>query len=179
MTDLPVKYAVVGTACLVLGMYIFIIFAIPRVIMSTILGKLVKTSGFNKMFRIERSTHESRVVVLPSPDFLYSVIGVDLSDPLDAIRIKAPASEYASLGIYDRNAKCTDIASHAEAKLDAIIVGVNSRQSNAQILSALKKLEGRSVKRSPPQIFRMASVTGLLLHRILIPDPSNYEEYKA
>ncbi len=78
---------------------------LPAAFVGRISGQMLKQSGGHKnvIFGGAPVDHNSRAVVIPCPDFLYSY-GVLGLGPRIALRITMPASEnlqYGNLGIYD------------------------------------------------------------------------------
>ncbi len=78
---------------------------LPTAFVGRIAGQMLKQSGGkrNFMFGGAPVDHNSRTVVIPCPDFLYSYGVLGMSQQ-SALRIHLPASEhlqYGNLGIYD------------------------------------------------------------------------------
>lgn len=155
---------------------------VPGVLMHFILKGLTKNTGknddvkkpnWNVILHMDKRTHKHRNIVIPCPDFLYSTVALDFSST-NAIIFTAPASTYGSLGIYDSNAKCMTIFSHAEKSLRVIIVGPSVKESctDDDIRRGLN--EPNDVC-----IYRLATMTGLLLHRLLMPTKAQYEEIRG
>lgn len=154
--------------------YISTVSAIPYVAVRKILQHVAGPAGFNAVRYFDRVDHNSRQVVIPSPDFLYSSVALDLPGGGDIVHIRAPFTvEYASLGVYDDNGRCIHIISHPGQEMDAVIVGSNVHKNDAEIKSAV-----------PPEcrgctsIVRLQSTRSLLLHRLFVPDPSLQDKYR-
>ena len=80
-------------------LHVAIVWAIPRVIMSTAMERIGGGGALNTFTHTPRTTHEFRAVVRPSPDLAYSMCVLDLSD--GPVMIEVPASDpYTSLALY-------------------------------------------------------------------------------
>lgn len=66
-------------------------------------GIAARAGGFNRMRHAERPTAQSRNVVRPSPDQLYSACAYDLSSGPVVFEGTAPADSYWSLSFYAHN----------------------------------------------------------------------------
>jgi len=156
-------------------LYILFVYLTPGIIISKICSKLIKTGeiNYNEILHMPRSTDESRQVVIPCPDFVYSCICIDFQKPNEIILFKGLLKgkcEYASAGLYDRNGLCFDIYNHSNQDLQLVIVSPTNYMSEKQIISELytKKLVTTGVNVS---IVRMPTMQGVLLHRLLISNP--------
>ena len=88
--------AAVGVAFV---LHVGIVWAVPRVIMSTAMERIGGDGALNTFSHPPRTTHEFRAVVRPSPDLAYSMCVLDLSD--GPVMIEVPASDpYTSLALY-------------------------------------------------------------------------------
>ena len=110
-----------------------------------------------------------RTVVIPCPDLLYSTVPVDLSDPSLMLIFRAPQCTYGSLGVYDSSARCVDVANHSNKSLVAVVVGPRVKCSDDEICNRFKEAV---------QVLRMPTSKGLLLHRLLVPRPQDYESVR-
>jgi uncharacterized membrane protein len=169
-TDLLISASWLGP---VIFCYISCVSVIPFIAVRKILGHVVGAVGFNDIRYFDRVDHNSRQVVIPSPDFLYSSVALDLPGHSDVVHVKAPFSvEYASLGVYDDNGRCIHIVSHPNKEMDVLILGSNVVLADTDILTAVPT-ELKSCS-----IIRLQSSRSLLLHRLFVPDPSLQHKYR-
>ena len=159
--------------------FIVVIYILPRIVMMGIVRKLLSGGTQHNEFKsFPRPTHESRTVVIPCPDFFYSTVAVSLHSAADALLITAPASEYASLGVYDCNAKCTEVVNQSGTQLQCMLLSVFNNEDDRTIRNAFFRLNQDDLVEANLRICRMKSATGLLLHRLLVPDPTQNDKYK-
>jgi hypothetical protein len=220
------------TTCLLLLTSLLLFFyslthSLPRIFMRYILSDLAKpptpslphshTHSYNTIQHLSKRTHEHRSIVIPCPDILYSTVPCDFTHSLThsfkhpsnhsttALLIKAPASVYSSLGIYDDSASCVDIISHSGQELRVVIVGPTVVGCDEDILRALnltaplgnntgvservsEQVSEQGSERVSERVSeelagecayivrRMPTSRGLLLHRLLTPNPDKWED---
>lgn len=166
---------------------IWILSIAPRMIIGKVLKKVAAEHGeWNDIQRKERTTHADRNIVIPSPDFVYSVACVDMSDPSDSLHFKTSFSsvangnlpKYSSLGVYDSGGLCIDIVSHPGAEVDVVVVSSSNGATDAAILLAMETKCGPAAPETPRRVVRLRTVTGVLLHRLLVEDPEQYEHFR-
>jgi hypothetical protein len=75
--------------------------------------------------------------------------------------------------VYDCNARCIDIVSHSKSDLKVVIVGPDLLLSDDDV----KMLLG--VSDPHMRVLRLPTRKGLLLHRMLMPRPSDWEEIRG
>ena len=129
------------------------------------LQRLLEPVGRNTFHHADPATPEDRAVVLPSPDLLYSVAVLDLSE--GPVRITAPtAGAYTSLSLYARNSDNFFVLNDRQTEgksLDVIVVGPGQPEPSAG---------GARVVRSP-------GTTGLAMLRYLAGTDEQKEQVEA
>ena len=93
----------------------------PRLVMNTAYKRILKRAGsqVNTLIHSPRVTVESRTVVRPSPDLLYSVGAYDVSEK--PLRITAPVPDtYWSLSFYQTNTDNFYVLNDRQAKTNPI-----------------------------------------------------------
>lgn len=154
--------AVLAGAALV---HVGAIVALPRAIMSRVLGGLSAQAGVNVFVHPPLATAESRAIVRPSPDLAYSSAVFDVSDrPLHVVvPVSAP---YTSLSGFATNTDnffaLNDRAAHGEA-IDVMLVGPGTERAG---------LAGARVIESP-------SDHGVLLVRRVVPSAEAFSAIDA
>lgn len=129
---------------------------VPRALMWAAMHR-IGSAGTNHIIHAPRADETQRVVVMPSPDFLYSYCVYDLTRDDLRIRASIPSGSYWSASLYDaqtNNFYAIDDRMLKDGHLDLLLV---SPQSSS---AALATAEMRSV-RSP-------SLRGVVLFRSLI-----------
>jgi uncharacterized membrane protein len=133
--------------------------------MASLMRRIEKAHGTNTLRHGSRPTSADRVVVLPSPDLVYSIGVFDLSS--GPLRITAPASQsYMSLSLYAANTDNFFVMNDRQAeggKFDLILVGPGASDPG---------VEGVRLVRSPSQ-------TGIILFRFFAPEGAPLDEIDA
>jgi uncharacterized membrane protein len=161
-------------ALLLIGLipYLLIIYFLPKWAMKRALQVFATAAGgFNKIHRYDNPDHFARLIPAPCPDFLYTVVPLDFSlAPSSTIFVvRAPGSEYCSLGVYDDSTLCQSIINHSKKPLAAVICGPGTLAANNEDITEA----ARAVTDDELEIVRVETTTGLLLHRLFTPDPSD------
>lgn len=177
---------VASFVCSTLMFYFSLIHSLPKVFMHFILKFMSKqNTRWNVVEHLTKRTHEHRNIVLPCPDLLYSTVACDFSsDPTTVLLFSAPANDYSSLGLYDDSARCVEIVSHSDSPLRVAVVGPEVTCSDADIMSSLLGFgdgneKGEKEGMNCTVVRRMPTAKGLLLHRLLMVDPSAWAEMQA
>ena len=140
---------------------------------------------WNEVQHMSKRTHEHRNIVVPCPDLLYSTVACNfLKDPDVALVFNAPSNVYSSLGVYDDTARCVDIVSHSSKSLNVVVVGPDVVGTDDEILTSLSSLHydknnNNNMNENEIKILRMPTPTGLLLHRLLMSDPSDWQNMES
>ena len=94
---------VVTVAVWSIVIHVAAVWAVPRLIMSTVLDRATEAaSGTNVFLHAPRATAQARTIVRPSPDLSYSICIADVSG--GPVRISAPVSEpYTSVSVFAAN----------------------------------------------------------------------------
>ncbi len=84
-------------------MHIGSVYAVPPFIMHRVLAAMTSTAPFNTLRFGGQPTAQSRGIVRPSPDLLYSVCPYDLAQANGALRVRAivPRGTYWSVSAFD------------------------------------------------------------------------------
>lgn len=77
------------------------------------------------------------------------------------------------IGVYDHNAKCVEIVSHSGCSLRVVVVGPDILLSDDELKIILKEHDSQT------KVLRLPTHRGLLLHRMLMPHPANWEEMRS
>ena len=156
-------FRILATLALAAVFHVFTVIAFPRAIMLALdwKGKDLGHSS-NVLYHQPRVTAESRVVVRPSPDFLYSVCAYDVSEAPLRLRASVPET-YWSLSFFASNT-------------DNFFV-INDREVKANPVDLLLVGPGMSYKNpGNAQVVPSPSNRGVALIRILITDENRMEE---
>lgn len=107
------------------GVHAATIWYLPRLAMNTAMSRLeAQGAGINTMIHVPPTDETSRRVVRPSPDLLYSVCLLDLSDgPVD-IRV-AGWGDYVSLSLFAGNTDNVFAVNDAGGEADIAITVTN------------------------------------------------------
>lgn len=141
------------------------VWALPRAVMSRVLGVLTAQAGENAFVHPPLASAESRAIVRPSPDLAYSSAVFDVSErPLHVVvPLTAP---YTSLSGFatdtDNFFALNDLAAGVDT-LDLVLVGPSTPRGG---------LEGLRVVESP-------SDRGVLLVRRVVPSPEAFAAVDA
>ena len=118
---------IVLTLILAVVFHVLTVFLFPRVIMALAIKRLSNrpASGINTLIHSPRVTVDSRHVVKPSPDLLYSICVYDVS--AKPLRITAPVPDtYWSISFYQTNTDNFYVLNDRQAKsnpVDIVLVG--------------------------------------------------------
>lgn len=137
--------------------HLLMVQAFPRVAMNQAMERL-SAGGVNAFSHAPRTTAESRAVVRPAPDLLYSVCVFDLWRSPVTINV-TPSAEYWSLSLYDQQSDNFAVFND-EAHPDGVTVTLV-----------------RSGAASPPEaglVVESPSRTGIALVRRLAPDDASF-----
>lgn len=142
------------------------IFAVPNVIMGTLISRAGDTNGVNTIFHVPRADASSRQVVRPSPDLVYSMCVFDVSDGPIKLTAPIPADTYWSLSAFDDNTNNFFVVNDRQLTTDQVefVLARNTYQSAA--------VGGAPVILSP-------SNTGVVLFRTLIQSEDRLEALNA
>lgn len=130
-------------------------------------GMAGRAGGYNRMLHPPRPTAQSRTVVRPSPDQLYSICVYNLSNGPVVIDGTAPTDTYWSLSFYAHNS-------------DNFFV-VNDRELPQKSFRYVLVREGDKAPDGAPedQIVRSPSETGIILQRVFIDRDARADELDA
>ena len=118
---------IVATLVLAVIFHLVTVLAIPHLVMNTAYKRIVQRAGSraNVLIHSPRVTVESRTVVQPSPDLLYSVCAYDVSENPLHITASVPDT-YWSLSIYQTNTDNFYVLNDRQAKtnpVEIVLVG--------------------------------------------------------
>ena len=151
------------TLALATAIHVAFVWVFPRLVMF-IVGRVVK-SPINEMIHMPPTTSDSRSVVRPSPDLLYSAVKYDVSKR--PLRITAPLPDtYWSISFFANN---TDnflvINDRTLGRRDADFVLARKGQKSSSPASA--------------QMVEAQSARGVILLRTLVMDSSRIDDLIA
>ena len=136
------------------------VWALPRAIMSRVLGGLAAQAGSNVFVHPPLATAESRAIVRPSPDLAYSSAVFDVSER--ALRIEVPLSApYTSLSGFAANTDNFFALNDRSAGADPIEVVLVGPSTPREGLAGLRVIESPSDR-------------GVLLVRRVVPSPEAF-----
>ncbi len=160
----PFIVAAIAIAVLV---HVGSVLAIPRLVMWRATGAMARNTGFNTMSHAVRATWQSRTIVRPSPDLLYSSCPYDLSAAGAALHVHATGmpDTYWSVSVFDANTDNIYVLNDRQAKngnVDFVLVGPNTGILNG----------------GPRQVWS-PTTRGVVLFRTLVDDETRFAEIDA
>ena len=142
------------------------IYATPDVLMSGVMKRLSRSEGWNHMLHAARATEQQRVVVMPSPDLLYSICPYDLAKGPLRFTAPLPADTPWSLSAYD-------------AHTDNYFV-VDDQTLGAQQADVVFTAAGQAFAARPGErVVQSPTTHGLLLVRTVISKEARASELDA
>jgi len=134
--------------------HVGVIWGFPRLVMQVLHNGVVEQAGVNTALHAPKVTAESRSVVRPSPDLLYSICAFDVSEEAVYVRSPVPPT-YWSVSAFASNT-------------DNFFV-MNDRQAGEGPVDLVIKREGTWVDEPPGAVVLVAeSERGVILFRTLI-----------
>ena len=158
---------IVGALVVAVLVHAASVMAIPRLVMWRATGLMARNTGYNTMSHAVRATWQSRTIVRPSPDLLYSSCPYDLSTPGTALRVHASAmpETYWSVSVFDADTDNIYVLNDRQAKngsVDFVLVGPNTGILNG----------------GPRQVWS-PTTHGVVLFRTLVDDETRFAEIDA
>jgi uncharacterized membrane protein len=154
-----------ATLALAAAVHYLAIVAYPRFLMISLMRRLEDRHGRNALRHGNRPTPEDRVVVLPSPDLLYSIGVYDVTSA--PLRITAPAgSTYVSLSLYADNTDNFFVINDrqvGDGKFDVVLVGPKAPEPDG--------------KDAP--VVRAPTNTGIILFRYFADEKTPAEDIES
>jgi len=155
-------------ATLILGgiIHIVTVLAFPSFVMDRLVSGVEAQVGLGVVAHAPRATSESRTVVRPSPDLIYTICAFDVSEK--ALRISAPVPKdtYFSLSMFGDNT-------------DNFFVVNDKQLPNETVEVILVKNEGQVEGLGGAPIVVAPSARGVILFRTLIQSEDRFEELNA
>jgi len=155
---------IVATLVLAVIFHIATVMAIPHLVMKTAHKRILKRAGsqVNTLLHSPRVTVDSRDVVKPSPDLLYSLCVYDVSEK--PLRITAPVPDtYWSLSFYQPNTDNFYVLNDRQAKANPVeIVLVGPEMGAPNVANA--------------EVVVAPTAKGIFLLRTLIMDEDKLED---
>jgi uncharacterized membrane protein len=152
------------TLMLAAGLHGLIVWLIPHAITFAFVRGVSKQVGYNAVLTPPLPTDQSRSVVAPSPDLLYTVCVFDVGAGPVRISARRPQG-YWSLSLYDRNSDNFFGINDNEVKGDAVELILTLGPADAGIKA---KFPSATYVQTP-------RATGVMLSRILVLDPANMQ----
>lgn len=142
--------------------HIIAIFAVPNVIMGTLISRAGEANGINTIFHGKRADASSRQIVRPSPDLIYSMCVFDVSEGPIKLVAPLPTDTYWSLSAFDDNTNNFFV--------------VNARQLSSNLVEfVLAREDYQSPTLGGPPVILSPSDTGVVLFRTLIQSEDRFE----
>ena len=152
------------TLVLAAGLHGLIVWLIPHAITFAFVRSVSKQVGYNAVLTPPLPTDQSRSVVAPSPDLLYTVCVFDVSAGPVRIAARRPQG-YWSLALYDRNSDNFFGINDNEIRGDTVELILGLGPADASITAKFPSATYVQTPRS----------TGVMLSRILVLDPANMQ----
>jgi uncharacterized membrane protein len=161
-------YRVTALIITCVAVHLLTVWAAPRLIMQILMnGPLAKTLDMkNKAAFPPPVTAQSRSVVMPSPDLLYSVCAFDVSQGPVRVKANPQLNGYWSIALYANNSDNFFVINDRSAKGQAVDLWLVSKEAN---VGGVPTPNGSTVVVAP-------SSTGFLLMRVLT---GNYDLEKG
>jgi len=158
-------YYVIITLILSISFHLLIVYYFPRILMIGAALRIKDRFGVdkNQLLNNEPVNAESKKIVMPSPDLLYSGISFDVSRHPLLIMAPVPTNTYWSMSMYDydtNNFFVIDDRDIPGKKLVAVLIGPDD---------AVPDRKDAIVVRAPED-------QGIILFRMLIVDRNNIAE---
>lgn len=117
-------------------LHVITVFSLPVLIMGRAESRFLKIGGVNAAIHAPRVNSESRAIVRPSPDLLYSVCVYDLTS--GPIKVSSPVpNSYWSLSIYNKNTDNFFVLNDGQAGGDSVeflLIGPETKAKNPENL---------------------------------------------
>ena len=153
-----------ATIAIALVVHLAAVIMLPELIMSRLLNAAAQTGGYNSLHHGARVTANSRGVVRPSPDLLYSICPYDLSNGPLIVRARVPGGTYWSVSAFDANTDNYFVRDDREARDGAVgFILFASARAAAPFPKGIEKVYSPSIR-------------GLVLFRTLINDDAKLAE---
>jgi uncharacterized membrane protein len=137
----------------------------PYGMMAYLQKRIIDRDGKNTIHHSPRPTSESRIVVAPSPDLIYSVASFDVSET--PLHINAPLTgSYMSLSLYAKNSDNFYVQNDTQVdagQFDVVLIGPKTPEP---------VVKGARLVRSP-------SPTGIVLFRYFVGRDSEVEKIES
>jgi uncharacterized membrane protein len=158
---------IVATIAIAALVHMGSVLTIPRLVMWRATGLMARNTGFNTMSHTVRATWQSRTIVRPSPDLLYSSCPYDLSAAGAALHVHASGmpDTYWSVSVFDASTDNIYVLNDRQAKngsVDFVLVGPNTGILND----------------GPRQVWS-PTTHGVVLFRTLVDDETRFAEIDA
>ena len=148
-----------GTLTVTIIAHIITVIAIPIVIMNVAISKFPT----NQLMKAPRTTAQSRTVVRPSPDLVYSIVSYDVSKEPIRFTAKVPTDTYWSVSCFEENT-------------DNFFV-VNDRQIKSNPAEILLVRKGMQVPNAGnAQVVISPTNRGIMLVRHLLLSDDKFQE---
>lgn len=154
-----------------------VVFFIPEMLLAFVVGKL--PGEVNQAFHSPRITDESRRVVRPSPDLLYTLCPYDLAvdEKLQISALPVPDT-YISLALYDGMTNNYFLLNRHELSHGSRVTLDLEYVPEAHRASIRSSRQSRD-NHGSDQTVLSPTRTGVILFRILVKAPEQYENLRA
>ena len=160
--------------------HISTIFLVPRIVANKMCDFCLKYAGSFNTFSFRPSiAFRDRKIILPCPDFLYSVMLLRLSSK-KVVVIELPPCEYQNFAVYNLNAQAIFTRhTHENKSMKFILVGPSVIYDDNTIMSAVSARMHSRTDCSVHEVVRCAVEYGPVLHRLLMKDRDLVSKYAA
>jgi len=155
---------VAATLSIAVMVHLATVIPLPHLIMGRLLAQLVRNGGYNTLRHGARPNANSRGVVRPSPDLLYSTCPYDLSSGPLLLEARVPRDTYWSVSLFDADTNNYYARNDRQAPDGEVRMLLARRDAGAT-----PTLPGATMVRSP-------TLRGLVLFRTLINDETKIGE---
>jgi len=155
-------------ATLILGgiIHIAAVLAWPGFVMDRLVSGIEKQTGLSVVAHAPRATSDSRTVVRPSPDLIYSICAFDVSKAPLRISAPVPKDTYFSLSMFGDNTDNFFVVNDRQLLKDTVEVILVQHEDQVSTLG------GAPIVVAP-------SDRGVILFRTLIQSEDRFEELDA
>jgi uncharacterized membrane protein len=156
-----------ATLVVALAVHLASVVLLPHVVMSRALDRLTRRADFNTISHGTRPNSDSRAIVRPSPDLLYSTCPYDLSRGPLLVWARVPRGTYWSVSAFDANTNNFFVRNDRQAANGEVHLVLTPPDQDKQPV-----VKG-AIRVSSP------TMRGLVLIRTLINDDANLPEIDA
>ncbi len=159
--------------------HIYTIFIIPFVVINSLTLSNVTN---NRVMRFQPITSNSRMVVIPCPDFLYVAMHFKLKCPNSEMKVRLPSSGFQNFALYDNNGRAVFTKNLLHEGSNFTVVSLS--HSHSKHLSSSNKSGTFGSEFIASDANEEMAITipvpvrsGVLLHRLLVDNRQDMERF--